>query len=82
MYAGKTLFAQRIAFLPWTTFNRIVTRYSGERRVRTLTCTEFRILAFTQLTCRESLHDIEVGPAAHGKLYHICRAVYCPAGDR
>lgn len=56
MYTGKTLFAQLMDFLPWTTFNRIVTRYNGDHRVRTLTCTEqFRILAFAQLTYRESL---------------------------
>ena len=30
MYLGKTLFAQLIDFLPWTTFNRIVTRYCGD----------------------------------------------------
>ena len=73
MYIGKTLFAQLMDFLPWTTFNRIVTRYSGDRRVRTLTCTEqFRILAFAQLTYRESLRDIEVCLAAQsGKLYHM-----------
>ena len=73
MYIGKTLFAQRMDFLPWTTFNRIVTRYSGDRRVRTLACTEqFRILAFAQLTYRESLRDIEVCLAAQsGKLYHM-----------
>ena len=73
MYSGKTLFAQLMDFLPWTTFNRIVTRYNGDRKVRTLTCTEqFRILAFAQLTYRESLRDIEVCPAAQaGKLYHM-----------
>ena len=71
MYTGKTLFAQLMDFLPRTTFNRIVIRYSGEHRVRTLTCTEqFRILAFAQLTYRESLRDIEICPAAQaGKLY-------------
>ena len=65
MYTGKTLFAQLMDFLPWTTFNRIVTRYNGDHRVRTLTCTEqFHILAFAQLTYRESLRDIEVCLAA------------------
>ena len=73
MYTGKTLFAQLMDFLPWTTFNRIVTRYNGDRRVRTLTCTEqFRILAFAQLTYLESLRDIEVCLAAQTcKLYHM-----------
>ena len=60
MYTGKTLFAQLMDFLPWTTFARIVTRYGGDHRVRTLPCTEhFRVLAFAQLTYRESPRDIE-----------------------
>ena len=73
MYAGKTLFAQLMDFLPWTTFARIVDRYGGNRRVRTLPCTEhFRVLAFAQLTYRESLRDIEaVLSAQSAKLYHM-----------
>jgi len=61
MNIGKTLFAQLMDFLPWTTFPRIVTRYGGDRYVTSLTCAEqFRIMAFAQLTYRESLRDIEV----------------------
>jgi hypothetical protein len=73
MYAGKTLFAQLMDFLPWTTFTRIVDRYGGNYRVRTLPCTDqFRILAFAQLTYRESLRDIEACLAAQSaKLYHM-----------
>ena len=72
MYAGKTLFAQVMSFLPWTTFARIVDRYGGDRKVRTLRCTEhYRVLAFAQLTGRESLRDIEACLAARSaKLYH------------
>ena len=33
MYAGKTLFAQLMDFLPWTSFERIVQRYGGDYRV-------------------------------------------------
>lgn len=73
MYTGKTLFAQLMDFLPWTTFVRIVTRYGGDHRVRTLPCTEhFRVLAFAQLTYRESLRDIEACLSAQAaKLYHM-----------
>jgi hypothetical protein len=47
-------------FLPWTTFARIVARYGGNHRIRTFSCTDhFHILAFAQLTYRESLCDIE-----------------------
>jgi len=57
---GKTLFAQLMDFLPWSTFTRIVSRYGGDWRVRTLSCAEqYRAMAFAQLTYRESLRDIE-----------------------
>ncbi|MGI8896342.1 MAG: IS4 family transposase [Casimicrobiaceae bacterium] len=73
MNTGKTLFAQLMDFLPWTTFARYVQRYGGDRGVRTLPCAEqFRIMAFAQLTYRESLRDIEVCLSAQaGKLYHM-----------
>ena len=60
MNLGKTLFAQLMEFVPWTSFARIVVRYGGDSRVRSLSCTEqFRAMAFAQLTYRESLRDIE-----------------------
>jgi Transposase DDE domain/Domain of unknown function (DUF4372) len=71
MNVGKTLFAQAMEFIPWTSFSRIVARYSGNAGVRRLSCAEqFRVMAFAQLTWRESLRDIEVtlGANAH-KLY-------------
>ena len=73
MYAGKTLFAQIMDFLPWTTFQRIVDRYGGNHRTRTLSCAEqFRVMAFAQLTYRESLRDIETCLSAQAaKLYHM-----------
>ena|SRR5215831_2603395 len=73
MNIGKTLFAQLMDFLPWTTFTRIVARYDGDVRVRTLCCAEqYRAMAFAQLTYRESLRDIEVCLSAQAsKLYHM-----------
>jgi len=60
MNSGKTLFAQLMDLLPWSTFTRIVARYGGDERVRTLSCAEhYRAMAFAQLTYRESLRDIE-----------------------
>jgi hypothetical protein len=69
--AGKTLFAQIMEFVPWTSFARIVQRYGGNAGVRTLSCAEqFRAMAFAQLTWRESLRDIEASLSANvGKLY-------------
>ena len=73
MNAGKTLFAQLMDFLPWSTFNRYVTRYSGDKGIRTPSCAEqFRVMAFAQLTYRESLRDIEASLSAQAaKLYHM-----------
>ena len=53
MNTGKTLIAQLMDFLPWTTFTRIVDRYGGDHRVRTLSCAEqYRSMAFAQPTYR------------------------------
>ena len=73
MNTGKTLFAQLMEFLPWKTFGRIVARYGGDDRVRTLTCGEqYRAMAFAQLTYRESLRDIETCLSVQAsKLYHM-----------
>ena len=73
MNTGKTLFAQIMDFLPWTTFTRLVNRYGGDRYAKSLSCAEqFRIMAFAQLTYRESLRDIEVCLSAQSaKLYHM-----------
>jgi hypothetical protein len=71
MNVGKTLFAQIMEFVPWTSFGRIVDRYGGNAGVRRMTCAEqFRVMAFAQLTWRESLRDIEVTLGANAnKLY-------------
>ena len=48
MYVGKTLFAQVMQFVPWTSFTRIVARYKGDAGIRTLFCAEqFRAMAFS-----------------------------------
>ena len=61
MNTGKTLFSQRMDFLPWSTFTRLVEQHGGDHYVKSLTCAEqFRVMAFAQLTYRESLRDIEV----------------------
>ena len=73
MNVGKTLFAQIMEFVPWTSFARIVARYSGDAGVSVLPCTEhFRIMANAQLTLRESLRDIEATLGANtGNLYAV-----------
>jgi hypothetical protein len=73
MNTGKTLFAQLMDFLPWSTFDRIVARHEGNRAVRTLSCTaQYQVMAFAQITYRESLRDIEACLSAQSaKLYHM-----------
>jgi hypothetical protein len=73
MYAGKLVFAQVMEHLPLHTFRRIVTRYGGERKVKSFSCLDqFLSMAFAQLTGRESLRDIEAClRAQQSKLYHF-----------
>ena len=73
MNMGETLFAQVMEFVPWKTFARIIDRHKGDVGVRTLGCADlFRIMAFSQLTWRESMRDIEVCLQANqAKLFHM-----------
>ena len=73
MNVGKTLFAQVMEFVPWKTFGRIIDRHQGDAGVRTLDCADlFRVMAFAQLTWRESLRDIEACLTANqSKLFHM-----------
>ena len=73
MYLGKTRFAPLLDFLPWKTFHRIVDRGDGDRYVKSLPCAEqVRVMAFAQLTYRESWRDIEVCLSAQAVTrYHM-----------
>jgi hypothetical protein len=90
MNLGKTLFAQVMDFLPWKSFHRLVERYDADRRVRTMSCADqFRVMAFAQLTYRESLRDIEACLTAQAsKLYHmglpasVARSTLADANER
>lgn len=72
MNEGRTIFAQLLDCLPKYEFDKCVARYHGNFRVRKLPAYEhFLVLAFAQLTWRESLRDIETCLASFGpKLYH------------
>lgn len=73
MNFGKTIFAQVMAYAPWKNFGRIIERHNGDAGVRTLDCADlFRIMAFAQLTWRESLRDIEACLSSNQtKLFHM-----------
>lgn len=72
MNSGRTVFSQLMDFLPKYEFSKCIKRYNGDVRVRALPCYEqFLILAFAQLTYRESLRNIETCLRALGsKMYH------------
>lgn len=72
MNEGRTVFAQLLDCLPKYEFDKCVQRYRGNFRSRKLPAYEqFTVMAFAQLTWRESLRDIETCLRALGsKLYH------------
>jgi len=73
MYSGAMVFSQLMQQLPWRRFQTLVDRYQGDYKAKTFECAEqFRVMAFAQLTYRESLRDIEACLRAMGpKLYHM-----------
>ncbi|MGH7926612.1 MAG: IS4 family transposase [Candidatus Binatia bacterium] len=73
MHSGRLVFAQLMTHLPLTTFRRCVARYRGGHKVKSFSCLDqFLVLAFAQLTYRESLRDIEASLRAQAnKLYHM-----------
>jgi len=73
MYVGRTIFAQVMDSLPLRRFHTCVKRYAGNHKIKTFTCLDqFRVMAFAQLTYRESLRDIEAClRAMQPKLYHM-----------
>jgi len=72
MRTGQLILAQLLSLLPRHEFNKCVARYQGNRRARNFRCWEqFAVMAFAQLTFRESLRDIETClRAMPKKLYH------------
>ena len=72
MNAGKTVFAQLMDFIPAREFSGCVDRYQGNYKVSRFSCwDQFLCMAFAQLTCRESLRDIETCLRVLGsRLYH------------
>lgn len=71
MQVGRPLFSQVMDFVPWTSFDRLVEKYGGDKNATRLRCAaQFRAMAFAQMTFRESLRDIEASLNAHpSKLY-------------
>jgi len=90
MYEGRTVFSQLMDLAPQREFQRCVTRYSADHRLRRFSCwDQFLCMAFAQLTFRQSLRDIEACLRAAPSLYHlgirtaaVARATLADANER
>jgi hypothetical protein len=73
MLSGRTVFAQLMAHVSQSTFQRCVARHRGEHKASRFSCwDQYLCMAFAQLTYRESLRDIEAClRAVQPKLYHL-----------
>ena len=73
MNSGSTIFSQLVGFLSHYEFQKCVSRYDGEHKVKSFSCwDQYLCMAFAQLTYREGLRDIEAClRVAKDKLYHI-----------
>jgi len=73
MNSGRTVFSQLIQHASQKDFQKCVSRYQGDNYLKSFSCwDQFLVMAFAQLTYRESLRDIEACLRAVGaRLYHM-----------
>jgi len=73
MHEGRFVFSQIMDYMPWRQFHTIVEEFQGDKNVQSLTCADyFRIMAFAQLTYRDSLRDtVTCLKAVRSKWYHL-----------
>ncbi|VEN73804.1 transposase [Candidatus Desulfarcum epimagneticum] len=73
MYRGRMIFSQVLDFMPRRPFRKCVSRYSGNKHIRSFSCfDQFLCMVFAQLTYRESLRDTVLClRAIHEKLHHV-----------
>ena len=73
MNQGKYIFAQLTDFLPRRVFDRLVEKYSGNKKIRTFTCwNQMLCMIFGQLTARDSMRELMLSLEAHkSKYYHL-----------
>jgi hypothetical protein len=73
MNQGKYVFSQLVNFLPQRVFDKIVSKYSGNKSVKHFTCwNQLLCMIFGQLSARESLRDLTTIIEAHqSKSYHL-----------
>lgn len=73
MNHGKYVFSQLVEFLPQRVFDRLVTKYNGNKNIKHFTCwNQLLCMLFGQLSSRESLRDLITVIEAHqSKSYHL-----------
>jgi hypothetical protein len=73
MFEGKFVFSQIMDYMPWRQFDAIVEQFQGDKNIQSLTCGDyFRIMAFAQLTYRDSLRDtVTCLKSVQSKWYHL-----------
>ena len=73
MNQGKFVFSQVVEFLPARLFDKYVSQYEGNKKVRSFTCwNQLLCMMFGQLSNRDSLRDLLVCLEAHcSKSYHL-----------
>jgi len=73
MNQGKYIFAQLTDFLPQRVFDRLVSKYDGNKHVKHFSCwNQLLSMIFGQLTGRDSLRDLMVSIEPHKpKYYHL-----------
>jgi len=73
MNHGKYVFSQVVEFLPQRVFDRITSKYLGNKSVKHFTCwNQLLCMIFGQLSYRESLRDLIIVVQAHqSKIYHL-----------
>ena len=73
MYTGTTIFSQVMRHLPWHRFPSHCSALPRRLQVKSFRCADpYRVMAFAQLTYRESLRDIEAClRAMRSKLFHM-----------
>ena len=73
MHKDPYIFAQLVKFLDRSKFNRIVTKYEGDKYIKSYACwNQLLTMMFGQFSNRESLRNLIIAMEAHtGKLYHL-----------
>ena len=73
MNQGKFVFSQVVEFLPARLFDKYVSKYEGNKKVKSFTCwNQLLCMMFGQLSTRDSLRDLIVCLEAHSsKYYHL-----------